>query len=136
LKMNPSSPNSAAGWAYNETQTFGCLAAVLLAGYVTLRLTAPRLRLTYDNIEAIEEGMTEKEVEMILGAPAGNYSFLNSRDPADLLPCYDKPGDKLWVTDQICLGVRFDAAGKVTTFDYYRYRTRSFFAKIRDWLGL
>ena len=80
--------------------------------------------------------MTEKEVEIILGAPAGNYSSLDSLEAADLLGCYDRPGDKKWVSDKICVAVRFDAAGKVTTFDYYRYHNNSFLAKLRRWLGM
>ena len=51
----------------------GCLMSVLLAGYVTLRLSAPRHRITADNIQAIRAGMTAKEVEEILGAPPGYY---------------------------------------------------------------
>jgi hypothetical protein len=54
----------------------GGLAAVLLAGYGTLRLTAPRPKLTLENIEAIDDGMTEQEVEKILG-----------RRPETIPPC-------------------------------------------------
>ena len=45
---------------------FGCLAAVLLAGYGTLRLTAPRHRITPENIRSIKRGMTEKEAEELM----------------------------------------------------------------------
>lgn len=113
-----------------------CLVSMLLAGYVMLWLTTPRHRITLDAIEAIDVGMTEKEVEVILGAPAGNYSSLNSVEAAELLGCYDKPGDKRWVSEKLCVGVRFDATGKVTTFDWYHYHNNSFLAKLRRWRGI
>ena len=51
-----------------------CLAVMLLAGYATLRLTAPNHRITRKNLKAIEFGMAEREVEEIFGVPAGDYS--------------------------------------------------------------
>jgi hypothetical protein len=55
---------------------------VLLAGYATLWLTAPRHRITAKNIEAIQEagargGITKGKIEEIFGVPAGNYSSGN-----------------------------------------------------------
>ena len=65
-----------------------CLAAVLLAGYGTLRLTAARHNITDESIQAIQEGMTEKEVETVLGGRAGVYtsrcqSAAGKRSPDD-----------------------------------------------------
>ena len=117
----------------------GCLAPILLAGYGTLRLMAARPNLMPENIKAIKHGMTEQEVETILGAPAGNYSSLRDREAARLRLCYDKPGDKIWVDDQMWLGVRFDETGKVTTYDYYRHRRnqdKTFLDHLRRWLGM
>jgi len=117
----------------------GYLTAMLLATYGILRLTAPRPKLTLDNMEAIEHGMTLQEVEKILGAPAGNYSSMRDAEAADLPQCYDKPGDKIWVDDQMWLGVRFDETGKVTTYDYYRHRRnqdKTFLDHLRRWLGM
>ena len=117
----------------------GCLTAMLLATYGILRLTAPRPKLTLDNMEAIEHGMTLQEVEKILGAPAGNYSSLRDAEAADLPQCYDKPGDKNWVDDQMWLGVRFDEAGNVKARYYYPHRrndNRTFLDNLRRWLGM
>jgi hypothetical protein len=47
--------------------TVGFLALLLLGGYVTLRLATPRHRITKENIDAIEFGMTEREVEVFSG---------------------------------------------------------------------
>ena len=116
-----------------------CLAVVLLAGYAALRLTAARPNLALENIHAIEDGMTLQEVEKLLGAPAGNYSSLRDAEAADLPQCYNKPGDKTWVDDKMWLGVRFDEAGKVTTWDYYRHgrnQNKTFLDKLRRWLGI
>ena len=52
----------------------GCLASVLLAGYGTLWLTNSKHRITEENIRAVKIGMTEKEVEELLGVPAGVYA--------------------------------------------------------------
>ena len=117
----------------------GYLTAMLLATYGILRLTAPRPKLTLDNMEAIEDGMTLQEVEKILGAPAGNYSSLRDAEAADLPQCYDKPGDKNWVDDQMWLGVRFDEAGNVKARYYYPHRrndNRTFLDNLRRWLGM
>jgi hypothetical protein len=116
-----------------------CLAVALTAGYVTLRLTAPRPNLILENIGRIEDGMTVQEVEKILGAPAGNYSSLRDAEAAELNPCYHKPGDKIWLDDEMWLGVRFDEAGKVTTWDFYRHRrnqNKTFLDYLRSWLGM
>ena len=116
-----------------------CLTVMIFTGYAAVRLTAPRPNLISENIGRIEDGMTVQEVENILGAPAGNYSSLRDAEAADLPQCYDKPGDKIWVDDQMWLGVRFDETGKVTTYDYYRHRRnqdKTFLDHLRRWLGM
>ena len=116
-----------------------CLTVMIFTGYAAVRLTAPRPNLISENIGRIEHGMTVQEVEKILGAPAGNYSSLRDAEAADLPQCYDKPGDKIWVDDQMWLGVRFDETGKVTTYDYYRHRRnqdKTFLDHLRRWLGM
>ena len=52
-----------------------CLAAVLLAGYVTLRVTASKQhRITWETVQAIQKGMTEEDIKAFLGVEAGDYS--------------------------------------------------------------
>jgi len=124
--------------------SFGFLAALLLAGYVTLRLTAPpRHRITQENIEAIRVGMSEDEVEAILGVPAGNYCSFECfysypafarQEPTDL------PGNKKeWVGEDNCIRVRFDDSGRVAAMRYGHVLGRvsePFLTKLRRWLGM
>src|SRR5579859_6594788 len=86
-----------------------CLVSVLLAGYVTLRLTAPpKHRITWDNICAIKKGMTQEEVESILGVPAGVYS---SRPRVGLYP--EQVFDN-------CSGKEWAIGSKTVTYDFAR----------------
>lgn len=137
----------------------GCLASVLLAGYVTLRLTAPRHRITGENIEAIREGMTEEEVEAILGAPAGDYSskqtggqfpeieiiiipHRRSRPEWKIITGPDlvkSRGGKYWVGEATGVWVRFDEAGQVAEILpgwSIPSGNESFLTKLRRWLGM
>ena len=132
---------------------FGCLAAVLLAGYVTLRLTAPRHRITPENIRAIKKGMTEQEAEEILGAPAGDYSSAKNREwfvdtinfrdgTGSTIPLFslsdlvEKRGGKFWVGDEAIIWVSFDEAGQATEMYGSVFPNESLLAKLRRWLGM
>src|SRR4051812_36385292 len=53
-------------------------AVVVLAAYVSGALTMRTHRITKGSVQQIEEGMTEQEVEAMLGVPAGNYSVPRS----------------------------------------------------------
>jgi hypothetical protein len=51
------------------------VALMLLGGAgVAVWLRAPRHHITAENVKRIKEGMTQQEVEAIVGAPAGNYA--------------------------------------------------------------
>jgi len=144
----------------------GCLGLLLLAGYATLWLTAPRHRITEENIEAIKEGMTEKEVEAILGAQAGDYSSKQTGGqfaeieviiiPApraqpvgktrSIFTGFTGPdfvksrgGGKYWVGEETGVWVRFDEAGRVAEI-WPGLSTpsgnESFLDKLRRWLGM
>jgi len=142
---------------------FGCLAGVLLAGYATLRLTAPRHEINEKNIEAIKRGMTEEKVVAILCAPAGVYSakagtghypIFATLEMGQKIPfiihgdgtvyfegkgLISEWGGKEWVGEEICIYVRFDENGRVTetlkglVFPQW---DESFLAKLRRWLGM
>jgi hypothetical protein len=129
----------------------GCLAALLLAGYATLRLTAPQHQITADNIEAIKKGMTEDEVEAILGVPAGDYSsgqfgghfFENEKNPdSDVvtgLELVKKRGGKIWAGNETSVWIHFDDSGRVTEkwCHFHAIPTsESFLDKLRRWLGM
>jgi hypothetical protein len=51
----------------------GLLALVLLGGYLVLWLTAPSHRITAEAAAKIRAGMTEQQVEGLLGGLAGVY---------------------------------------------------------------
>jgi HAMP domain-containing protein len=53
--------------------TLALLAAVLLGGYLVLWVTAPRQRINAATTAQVRAGMTEREVEHLLGGPAGDY---------------------------------------------------------------
>ena len=139
----------------------GCLAAVLLAGYATFRLTAPRHRITIESFQAIREGMTELEVEAVLGAPAGVYSTeaqtgfylpkLRSSCPARWIYASDadfigtgsdlieRQGGKEWVGEELSIYICFNEGGRVLESRSGQVpptRNESFLAKLRRWLGI
>src|SRR5262245_29250318 len=88
----------------------GCLAAVLLAGYVALRLTATRQQFTSENIKAIKTGMTEQEVDAVLGAKAevfpSDRTCYGFRGRCGLELLQDSTG-KEWLGDKISVAVWF-----------------------------
>ena len=112
---------------------FGCLAAVVLAGYGTLRLTVPRHRITGHNIQTIELGMTEVRVKEILGAEAGDYSTKRLE-----LNWSRKAYGKFWIADEAAIWVGFDETGQVAAIIYgWGLREpESFLANLRRWLGM
>jgi hypothetical protein len=126
----------------------GCVASLLLAGFVTLGLTAPKHRITRENFDDIREGMTEKEVEAILGARAGVYSSLCQTGVYPIGRCGDpvlgidlgkSRGGKEWVTKAFSVYVLFDENGRVAkTYggDGLLNENGSFLDKFRRWLGM
>src|SRR6516162_5242439 len=127
----------------------GCLMSVLLAGYVTLRLSAPRHRITADNIQAIRAGMTAKEVEEILGAPPGYYCSRKDEEVIAVIApgCLEAPTTtmelertsdrKFWVSDEGGIWIRLREDGKVATVIRLSVPNaeETFLAKLRRWLG-
>jgi hypothetical protein len=123
---------------------FACVAALLLAGYLALRLTAQRHRITLENTRAIEKGMSESEVEGILGVRAGDYSsnkpggtFLYHQEAVTGIDLVRMRGGKFWASDETSVWLRFDDAGRVAeVFCGSYYEQESLLDKIRDWLGM
>jgi outer membrane protein assembly factor BamE (lipoprotein component of BamABCDE complex) len=150
---NDESDEDAMGKCRRWLLIFGCLGAILLAGYLTLWLTAPKHRINEHNIAAIDFGMSEKEVEEIFGVPAGDYSTKDEhwlyiqektrikdgliRIHVDILA--KDPDGKFWKGDESSVWLRFDEAGKVA--DIWSSwegpnADQSFLAKLRRWLGM
>jgi len=119
----------------------GCLATVLVAGYVTLRLSAPGHRITEKSFSAIQKGMTEEEVEAVLGAKAGVvtgrtgiYARMWGASGIEMIKNH---GGKEWVGENVSVYVRFDEAGRakdVLLGDVPG--EESFLGKLRRWLGM
>src|SRR5687768_7409723 len=66
--------------------TLAVLAVLLAGGYLTLWWTAPRHNISQAGFDAIQLGMTQEEVEAILGGPPGIYG---RKDP-DEVPWFDQ----------------------------------------------
>jgi outer membrane protein assembly factor BamE (lipoprotein component of BamABCDE complex) len=129
----------------------GCLAAGLLAVFWTLPLKTFRNdKITLGSREKIRVGMTEREVETILGGPAGVYAPVRNTGeycvsgftPSSVAMVSGKnliqrQGGKEWVGETTAFLVQFDQNGKVSTFMAgLAIPNESFLDKLRRWLGL
>lgn len=91
----------------------GCLA--LVSFYVCIWLSGPGHQITEERFARIKAGMTEKEVESILGVPPGDYETkkrmpLPTRDLfVPTVPCETK----VWEGNGLIITIWFDAGGKV-----------------------
>jgi hypothetical protein len=93
----------------------GFLACLGLLSLLAWWITLPTHQITEENIAKIEMGMTEVEVESVLGVPAGNYArqrtemdFMIGRRLRALSPhCKD------WIGDEAGVRVAFDANDRV-----------------------
>ena len=104
----------------------GVLALIAVAGYMALWLTAPRFRISEESAKLIKKGMTQAEVEAVLGVPPGDYSVTHrgnqtihhfneiglTGDPwRDKLPLgYQR---KRWLSEGWGIDVLFDPGGNV-----------------------
>src|SRR4051812_18243169 len=87
----------------------------LLAGTLALWLTSPGHHITPERFEHIEVGMTQQEVETVLGGPAGDYSWgaepwVESSKTMELLLCR-VVRTQTWVGDDAAIEVGFDRQG-------------------------
>ena len=92
------------------------LSSVLLVA-LCIWLWFPRLR--YENYSRIQKGMTQAQVENLLGGPPGNYGF-NQIEPnlapfarSSYFPVLPSKS-KTWFNDQIQLIIYFDTNGRVS----------------------
>src|SRR4051812_42356021 len=118
------------------------LAGLLLLAALTCvaRLGKPRHHINPETIACIEEGMTERDVEELLGVPAGDYAtrpvsgrFFEGSTPRG------RGVMKKWQADEATIWVWFDEEAKVTaTFVpivYFR-EVEHFLTKLQRWLRL
>jgi hypothetical protein len=115
------------------------VALVLLGSYLTLWRTGPKHRISRESFARIQAGMTEQEVEAVLGVPAGDYATAR----VAIAECYDlrvpaAAVQKQWTGDQGTILVFFYPADKVCVFRFFQVARvdESFLDKARRWLGL
>ncbi|MCI0376235.1 MAG: hypothetical protein L0215_01380 [Gemmataceae bacterium] len=109
------------------------LVLLLGAGYAVLWLTGPGHRINALSFERIQEGMTEKEVEEILGVPAGDYGT-KAHPELTVLPLGDR---KRWTSDDAQIVVDFDKRGLVVLKRLGFVRVgESIWQKLRRWLRI
>ena len=101
-------------------------------------LLAPKHRINKESLELIKEGMTQKEVEDILGVPPGDYSYGGFRDLY-----FDtwsaEPVSEEWVGEETGIYVTFDPHGGrvafVRSFNVHP-SVETILTKIKRWLGI
>jgi hypothetical protein len=98
-----------------------------------------------ENFAKIQPGMSESDVEAILGGPAGNYSsgnyssgWVKTKSPLRVWTGWPPPVEKAWITDEGCIVVLFDESGKVMSAQFWEpiVLEESLLEKVRRWLGL
>ena len=124
----------------------GLLVALAGAGLVgALWWTVPNHGVGWRGYERIEIGMTEREVEAIVGKPPGWYEQLPEgehqsyvHDASAEKGVHDSPRGYSWVSTEGHLGVSLDAAGTVVgvSFTPTRRASRPLLDRVRRWLGL
>lgn len=126
--------------------------AVLLLGFGTALFLWPRDRITRESWEKIRIGMTEKEVEGILGGPGMNQEQYmvqwNQLTKTERISfdgsAFDRIGwqrqpknEKIWLSRRGWLGIQLDQRAQVTGKAFYAIQSAdpNFIDRIRDWLG-
>ena len=116
--------------------------AVSLLGFGAALFLWPRVRITAESYNMIEIGMTEKEVEGILGGP-GKSELLNMKNVAKEkgLPIIEMfqgqiPKPKIWKGRRGIVQIQLDEESRVSGKSFLGFGERSsFIDRLRDWLG-
>jgi hypothetical protein len=143
-----------------KRRTLVCLALAIVAIGVGIYLCLPRSpRFTVEQFDRIQIGMTQAEVEAVLGCSPGNYTQSKLNESVLLLAEADenyhdaREFSQHWVGDTpepcyfardgsarkwaIGARVRFDAAGRVIGIDSFSasYSSPTLLAQLRAWVG-
>lgn len=105
------------------------VAGLAVGGFLVWCLVPPAPGVTVDNYHRLRPGMTEVEVERILGEP-GNDDVLHREFPGEPVK-----GVKGWYGKGITILVTFDEQGHVTRV-YGLGVGPTFLTRVRGWLGL
>jgi outer membrane protein assembly factor BamE (lipoprotein component of BamABCDE complex) len=124
--------------------------AVLLLGFGTVLFLWPRDRITPELWEKIEIGMTENQVEEILGGPGMSWKQFKEPHFFYRMVLSEPKGYrvqvrgmqmldecKYWPSERRCLQIGFDGTGEVDGKVLWEsgQRQPSFIDRLRDWLG-
>jgi hypothetical protein len=128
----------AAGTMKRKLEWLAMVLAVSLLGFGTALLLWPRDRITAESHDMIRMGMTEKEVEDILGGPGIPYQeaaqIAGERlDLIDQARKWDSKNTKIWLGQRGVMTVEFDQGGEVKATAFAR--EPHFLDPLRDWLG-
>src|SRR5262249_11881164 len=83
----------------------------------------------------IKSGMTEQEVEAIVGCPPGDYTTRPYDDPPTTHGCFLFSKSALWVSDSGMIRVTFNAHGIVSDVEFSSlHYEASWIDKFLDWL--
>jgi hypothetical protein len=117
----------------------GVVGVALTIGFALLHWWASQVPSTWDAFAAIREGMTQTEVEALLGGPAGNRS---TQQPEFCISMTEEEDHafryqlvtKEWINDDALIWVGFDEDGRVARkFCTANWRERpGWLASVRD----
>ncbi len=119
-------------------------ALILLVGAVLLvNLRGEQRRLKVENFSQVALGMSLKEVEDLLGGPAGNYGLNPLGKELESLEGYPNyPGtiEKQWCNENHMLEIYFDAKDQVAGFhkraSYKQYPPESWLSRVWRFFGI
>jgi hypothetical protein len=102
----------------------GAVTTLVLVTLVIVVLTRPQPVINQATADQIQQGMTEAEVDAIIGAPQGNYNpgnyFTGREDVEFPLWAADAVKRKKWTGGQGVILVFFDNQGKVVGRFFFR----------------
>ena len=136
----------AAGTMKRKLKWLAIVLAVSLLGFGTELFLWPRDRITAQSWEKIEIGMTENQVEEILGRPGVSWEDskffdmgqfrLELAEPNKIVwRLDDLIASKYWTSQHGCMQVKFDPQGNISGKAFWHSSEPFFLDRLRDWLG-
>jgi len=111
---------------------------VLLLAWIVSRDAGRRLN--REGFSQLRLGMTQAEVESLLGGPPGNYGRYDDRFAEMTMEGYERPPgsvERVWCDDAHRFEIYFDQEDQVVGLHRRaRYQQMSQLDRLRSWLGL